>query len=685
MKKKMKQFLVSLTVLAMLLITPYVPVMAAEASVGTDAEMGLVPETQENLTSPEETTGGENGETEEATEEVTEETTEAVTEMPEEPVYLEQGMGKPVVISEDSELALLAADDSYVKLTGICYNVRNNGVDVGVAYESNSDSVLFRWEVYNLDTKEWSVIADWNGGNWATWTPTAGNYWLQAQAKTANGEIENYTICFYADRDYTDNYFTLNGICYIDQENSIDVGVSYDAGTSLQFRWLAYNLDTQSWETISDWYDGNWATWTPKAGNYWLQVQARTADGAEKAYTICFAATKNYSSDYVNLNGICMIQNYDTVDVGVSYDSSDPDVTFMWQIYDVNAETWTTIADWTKSNWVTWNVTSGSYWINVTAKTSKGTTENYCQGVSLQDKSNIEIKGITMHRNSKTADLSVDYSSGDTNISFMWQIYDVNARTWTTISDWSTSPKATWNVTGGTYWINVTARNGAGRTVSHCEGVELKEIVSQISNVAYDQNAIEADVTLTGYGTGFHAKLVMATATSAVSFGIQYDAYAVAPYTGKTMALIENVKSNDPGQQEYIRPANRDLQLGQTYHLMLVVNQDGSGNVYIDNECIGSFYNPNLAAKDLSLRIEGSGRKDGDQLTATFQNVRLKKGMSNYVERAWNTQNYQTNPTMNIIRNEWDDITFTGYISGLGATGDWDNRYNDVSFVVAYY
>ena len=134
MKKKMKQFLVSLTVLAMLLITPYVPVMAAEASVGTDAEMGLVPETQENLTSPEETTGGENGETEEATEEVTEETTEAVTEMPEEPVYLEQGMGKPVVISEDSELALLAADDSYVKLTGICYNVRNNGVDVGVAY-----------------------------------------------------------------------------------------------------------------------------------------------------------------------------------------------------------------------------------------------------------------------------------------------------------------------------------------------------------------------------------------------------------------------------------------------------------------------------------------------------------------------------------------------------------------------
>ncbi len=212
-----------------------------------------------------------------------------------------------------------------------------------------------------------------------------------------------------------------------------------------------------------------------------------------------------------------------------------------------------------------------------------------------------------------------------------------------------------------------------------------KKVVSQIENVGYDQNAIEADVTLNGLGTGCHAKIVMGTPTAAVSFGIQYDACAVAPYTGKTMAMVENVMSNDPGQQQYFRPGDRELALGQTYHLMLVVNQDGSGNVYLDNEMIGSFSNPNLAAKDLSLRIEASGRKNGDQVTASFKNVKLKKGMSNYTAHAWNTVNYQSNPSMNMIRNEWDDITFTGSISGLGAGDDWDNRYNDVSYVVAYY
>lgn len=49
--------------------------------------------------------------------------------------------------------------------------------------------------------------------------------------------------------------------------------------------------------------------------------------------------------------------------------------------------------------------------------------------------------------------------------------------------------------------------------------------------------AIEADISLKGSGSGYHAKLVMGTAVSAVSFGIQYDSCAVAPYTGKTMAL----------------------------------------------------------------------------------------------------------------------------------------------------
>lgn len=55
---------------------------------------------------------------------------------------------------------------------------------------------------------------------------------------------------------------------------------------------------------------------------------------------------------------------------------------------------------------------------------------------------------------------------------------------------------------------------------------------------------IEADITLKGSGSGYHAKLVLVTPTSAVSYGIQFDKHAVAPYTNRAVTLIENVKSN---------------------------------------------------------------------------------------------------------------------------------------------
>lgn len=67
------------------------------------------------------------------------------------------------------------------------------------------------------------------------------------------------------------------------------------------------------------------------------------------------------------------------------------------------------------------DVTSGSYWVNVTARTSKGTVESFCQGVNLQDKNYIAINGITMNKHSHSVDLNVNYTSGDTNMNFMWQ------------------------------------------------------------------------------------------------------------------------------------------------------------------------------------------------------------------------------------------------------------------------
>lgn len=72
---------------------------------------------------------------------------------------------------------------------------------------------------------------------------------------------------------------------------------------------------------------------------------------------------------------------------------------------------------------------------------------------------------------------------------------------------------------------------------------------STVANTA-SEYTIETDMVLSG--SGYHAKLVACTATSAVSFGIQYDKHARAPYTGKAWFMIENVAHNGAGGQNYI-------------------------------------------------------------------------------------------------------------------------------------
>lgn len=196
--------------------------------------------------------------------------------------------------------------------------------------------------------------------------------------------------------------------------------------------------------------------------------------------------------------------------------------------------------------------------------------------------------------------------------------------------------------------------------------------------------AIEADVRLNNVvGTGSHAKLVVATPTSAVSFGLQYDAHAVAPYTGKTMALIENIGSNAAGGQSYSRPGNRELQLGQTYKLMLTVNEDGTGSVYLNDELLGTYSNPNLAHQVVYLRVEASGRVNGDPVSADFTNIKVKYS-DPYTARSYTTHDFTTNPTITHVENSWDNISFGGYVSGLNPGQDWDNAYGNVSGIIQY-
>ena len=186
-------------------------------------------------------------------------------------------------------------DYTSLKLNGVCWQINDTGIDVGAAYASGISGTQFSWQSYNLATGEWKQISDWSGSNWTTWRPTAGNYWLHVEAKSVDGNTASDTICFSVDRDYNTT-LRINGVCWQINDTGIDVGAAYTSGLSgTQFSWQSYNLDTREWKQIADWNGSNWATWIPTAGNYWLHVEAKSADGSTAEETICFKVDRNYN------------------------------------------------------------------------------------------------------------------------------------------------------------------------------------------------------------------------------------------------------------------------------------------------------------------------------------------------------------------------------------------------------
>lgn len=216
-----------------------------------------------------------------------------------------------------------------------------------------------------------------------------------------------------------------------------------------------------------------------------------------------------------------------------------------------------------------------------------------------------------------------------------------------------------------------------------------KTLTNTLKKNSIKSVGIEADVVLDGNGTGYHAKLVMGNGAAAVSFGIQYDTCAAAPYTGRSVALIENISSNASGGQSYIRPGNKDLARKKTYHLMMIARGNGNYDVYVDYKKIGSCYNANVKNPEW-FRIEAAGRLNGDKVNVSFKNVKCGT-------MAWATKieglgvlgdglKYQTKQSNPGVKSTYDKktntIKFKGTIRNMN--GDWDVDYERASGIIQF-
>ena len=284
---------------------------------------------------------------------------------------------------------------------------------------------------------------------------------------------------------------------------------------------------------------------------------------------------------------------------------------------------------------------------------------------------------VTYKKNSKAAGYEISYA---TKKSF-------KGAKKVTAKKGSSNTEITNVIPGKTYYVRMRSYYKAGGVKKYSDWSKSKKIkMKKGATLANTKalTAIEADITLTGSGSGYHAKLVLCTPTSAVSYGIQYDKCASAPYTGKAMAMIENVASNAAGGQSYSRPGNRELQPSKTYHMMMTVDKKGNGNVYLDYKKIGSFSNAGLANQAVYIRVEGAVRLNGDQVKATFDNIKLRQGGKLEADKKYGGWFPSSNKGIKTKKvDNKNKVIISG--TGSGINGDWDSDYENVSGIFQFY
>lgn len=199
---------------------------------------------------------------------------------------------------------------------------------------------------------------------------------------------------------------------------------------------------------------------------------------------------------------------------------------------------------------------------------------------------------------------------------------------------------------------------------------------------------IEADITMKGSGSGYHAKLVACTPTSAVSWGIQYDVESRYEFAKKKPAVMfENVEHNGAGGQTYYWPYKKALKKGKTYHLMLAVDKKGYTTVYLNYKKMGKYRNVGLSNEDLVyIRCEGSARKNGDKVDASFGNIRLKSnGHEVHSAKSNNWASFTSCKSIKAKKvSNKPTITVKGKLTGLTPNQDWDSAYESVSGIMQY-
>ena len=168
------------------------------------------------------------------------------------------------------------ATGTYAKIQGISWNYSGNGINIEAPYISSDTNPQFKWEAYNLSTKEWMTIQDWSERNQTQWHGEIGqNYWLHCTIRSSDGTVSSsYTMCFH----YTATEVCITGTYSGLQGMDLLLGATTsDPNANIKF--TTYYMGG-GWNKLNELSNcGNWVTATAAANPFRVVYEAYAPDG----------------------------------------------------------------------------------------------------------------------------------------------------------------------------------------------------------------------------------------------------------------------------------------------------------------------------------------------------------------------------------------------------------------------
>lgn len=327
--------------------------------------------------------------------------------------------------------------------------------------EKRDSNSLFRWLLYDVNKKEWSVFSDWSSESRAKGTLKSGNYWFHVEMKSADGTLASKTVAYNILSEES-KYMDIKGIYAFEDSQGIHAGAVHETNIGdKKFRWLVYDLDKKSWEIVSDWKESNWLVWKPGKGNYWLRVESLGGKKEIVEKTISYKVERSYAKE-VNISGIYVFEKKGQLHAGAVHTTNAEDVEFRWLLYDIGRGEWRLVSDWKKDNWLEWLPDKGDYWLRAEARIGRQEL-SHCTISYRVSKSFVpyfNFADIEIQKSGAFVSAEAKYSSNQEDLEFQWLLYDLQSKEWKLLSDWTMERKSV-RISpekAGEYWLAVKIR-----------------------------------------------------------------------------------------------------------------------------------------------------------------------------------------------------------------------------------